>query len=115
MKRIYIFLNLILLTLNTFAIDPMGSRVDFDDEPDSGLGFLFLIIIGIIGFVIYGLIMAYKNRVKTERPKPKPKTIEMFSPEWYEIQRKKDKETNLGCWAFIITIAFFILMGILHS
>lgn len=110
-------LTIIFLTnyIITYAVDPSGVRVDYDDH-SSDTGFIFFVIIGIIIALVYVLYIIYTSPKSSNQSKSNnPKKIEMYSREWFELQKKKEKETNAGCWAFIITLAIFIIAALLNS
>lgn len=107
--KIAFALCFIMSSLVAYAIDPLGSKVDFDgDYNNSNLSFeggAFLLVIIIIGIAIYLLYPKLRN---CQEHKSKKKTIKLNSSEWIsqenerrarqiERQLKEEKESRKGC------------------
>lgn len=103
MKKFCLLAFFCLCTLSTFAIDPLGSRVDFDDDYSSSNngGFaIFWLIIGVIGWAFY----AYMNHsVKKENEESQPKSQSSSSTYYedmikeHERRKKEEDRAAKGC------------------
>lgn len=118
-KRIYMFFIDLFIVIKTFAIDPMGAKVDYGHKSDSGLGYLLLVFLGIIGVAIYAGVQVYKSNQSNKKLKEKSKGAEIYSQEWLDNQIKQrereDKGATAGCWTFIIICVLMVLYAISNS
>lgn len=117
--KIIIPILVIFSALKSFAIDPSGARVDYDDDSSDGNLFIF-VGLGIIAFIVwvaYQYFSSASERNANRPSKPQRKPVEMYSKEWFDIQRqnaeredKEFKESMIGC---AIGILIFIVIPIL--
>lgn len=119
-KKFLSMIYLLFSSLMVFAIDPSGSRVDFDDDyGSSNDGIMGLMLIGIIGFFIYCAYLYFSNKQSNPTPKPKKKGVEMYSAEWFDIQKKKaekeDKETKWGCGCGLLFFAAMFFSALANT
>ena len=119
MKRFIFLVHFVLCTLSTFAIDPSGARVDYDNDSSDG-NFLIFVGLGIIAFIVWAAYQYFSSASErnANRPsKPHRKPVEMYSKEWFDIQRQKaereDKEFKSGMIGCAIGILIFIVIPIL--
>lgn len=125
--KIAFALCFIMSSLVVYAIDPLGSKVDFDDDyNNSNLSFegvAFLLVIVIIGIAIYLLYLKFRDY---QEQKFKKKTIKMNSAEWIkqrneeyanqiERQLKEGKESRKGCIFGAILFGGGIIWSIIQT
>lgn len=110
-------------TINSYAIDPDGARVDYDNDSNSDGGVLIFVglFIGlcVIGFIIWFAYQYFssaseRNANIAKKPKPKP-----YSKEWFDIQHQKaekeDEEGKAAMWGFAIGFIFIGLPALLQQ
>lgn len=123
-------LYFIVSPLVSYAIDPLGSRVDFDDDcNNSSLSFegvTLLLVIVIIGSIIYLFKIKYSNcqeHKSTNKPAPKDTSewIKQRNEEYAnQIDRliKEEQEAEKerkGCIFFILLFFGGIIWCIIHT
>lgn len=125
--KIAFSLCFIMSSLVAYAIDPLGSKVDFDDDYNNSNfsfeGAAFLLVIVIVGIAIY---LFYPKFRDCQEHKSKKKTIKMNSSEWIkqrneeyanqiERQLKEERKSRKGCIFGILLFGGGIIWSIITT